>query len=79
MSPHEYLEPKEPSDAGIPQDHPRPAQEEAAHQLAAEARPRLEDRGFSDVQIDDWADAYLARGEAGDVEHFLSWVQTQES
>ena len=76
---HEHLEPEDPSDAGIREEHPRPAQEEAAHQLAAQARPRLERRGFSADQIFEWADTYLARGQQGDVENFLSWIEAQEA
>jgi hypothetical protein len=76
---HSNLEPESPRDAGVDESHPRPAQEEGAHQLAAQAFPALDSRGFTKEQVFTWADAYVAQGGAGDVDAFLNWIERQEA
>lgn len=77
---HDHLEPRDPGDEGVAEQHPRPAQEEAAHQLAAQAKPTLAQHGFTDEQVIEWADAYLAEeGGAPDVDAFVEWIRIRES
>lgn len=48
---------------------------DTAQILANEARERLQTLGFSDTQIREWADIYVADDAATtDVEEFIDWV-----
>ena len=72
------LIPEEPRDAGVPERLADTAHEEGARTLANEARARLAADGFSDDQIRDWAETYIATEGSGDVERFVSWIGEQE-
>lgn len=71
-------EPEDPADAGIPERTPDDSRIEGAHVLASQARPYLEDRGFSEDQVIRWADAFIAEQGHGDVAVFLDWIARQE-
>jgi hypothetical protein len=54
---------------------PDEEQVEAARLLAADAREQLLSEGYSDGQILDWAQRYVAGGNpAADVHDFVAWV-----
>lgn len=72
------LTPEEPHDAGVPEESPGFSHLEGAHLLAAEAGARLGDAGFTRQQILEWAESYLAIESSGDVDGFLTWIETQE-
>jgi hypothetical protein len=46
--------------------------------LANDAREQLSARGFGDEQIRKWADAYIERFGAGEVEQFIAWIEREE-
>ena len=71
--------PKRPRDSGVPAEVPELAQIEGAHLLANEARPFLKDCGFTDRQILEWADTYIARVGSGDVDSFIAWIHEREA
>jgi hypothetical protein len=72
------LEPEDPADAGVAERTPDDSRIEGAHVLAGQARPHLEDRGFSEDQVIRWADAFIAEHGHGDVALFLDWIAQQE-
>jgi hypothetical protein len=81
------LDAEMPRDAGVDQDRPdtpgregRPddSRTEGAHLLASEARERLEPQGFSEQQILDWTEAYIAEHGAGDVDGLIAWIDAQQ-
>ena len=51
---------------------------EGARILANDAREDLRARGFTDDEIDRWADAFLVEQGSGDLPDFLAWIETQE-
>lgn len=71
-------EPQHPEEAGVTKKTPELAQIEAGNILAANARPRLEGRGFDDDQIERWAQTYVAEVGSGDVDSFLGWIEEQQ-
>lgn len=72
------VEPILPREAGVDEQPPDAMQVEGAQLLGAHARPRLKEQGFTDDQIDRWADAFVREEGAGDVEGFLRWVGRQQ-
>lgn len=59
----------------MPDETPDDVRAESAQILANEARERLQTLGFSDTQIRQWADNYVAEdGAPADVEEFIDWV-----
>ncbi len=72
------LKPERPLDAGVEEAVPEPPGVEGAHVLADQARERLRASGFTDEQIDEWADAYIAESESGDLRGFLAWISAAE-
>jgi hypothetical protein len=71
--------PERPSDAGVPEDAPEElGQLEGARILANEARERLRADGFTDTEIDEWAEAYMAEGNVGEAEDLVAWISRQE-
>lgn len=71
--------PREPEEAGVPKKTPDEMQVEAAHLLANDAKGRLEPQGFSDDQIKQWADTFLAEGNVtADVDGFVAWIERRE-
>ena len=72
------LHPEAPDEEGLPTQEPRAMQVEAAHLLANDARDQLRSQGFDDLQIDEWADTYVASVGAGDVDDFIGWIGRQQ-
>lgn len=72
------LTPEEPHEAGVPERVADSSHEEGARILADEAREKLSARGFTDEQIREWAETYIAQEGSGDVDAFVAWIATQE-
>ena len=72
------LRPEEPHEAGVPEKVADQSHEEGARILADEARDRLKERGFTDQQIREWAETYIADEGSGDVDSFITWIEEQE-
>lgn len=72
------LQPAEPEEVGVPERRPPDSRIEGAHVLASEARGALEPHGFSERQILEWAEAFIAEEGNGDVEGFVDWVRARE-
>jgi hypothetical protein len=72
------LTPEEPHEAGVPEKLADTSHEEGARILGDEARERLKDRGFSDEQIREWAETYIAEEGSGSVEGLIEWIGRQE-
>ena len=72
------LTPEEPHEAGVPEKTADAAHEEGARILADEARERLKEKGFTDKQIREWAETYVADEGSGDVDGFIAWIAEQE-
>jgi hypothetical protein len=71
--------PERPRDAGVAETEPEALSAlEGARLLANEAREELTARGFGGEQIRKWADAYIERFGAGDVEQFIAWIEREE-
>jgi hypothetical protein len=71
--------PERPRDAGVAEEVPGELGAiEGARTLGNEARDRLRRDGFTDTEIDQWAEAFIARVGAGTVDDFLAWIVTQE-
>ena len=73
------LEATEPAEEGVSEEDAGFSRTEGAHVLASEAREELEDEGFTEQQILDWAEAFLREEEGGDVDAFLVWIEQQQS
>lgn len=71
--------PERPRDAGVRKKTPDPMDIEGAETLANDARPHLEGRGFTDDQISQWAETYVAEEGSGDVESFVAWIDRRQS
>ncbi|MDX1658248.1 MAG: hypothetical protein R3343_05460 [Nitriliruptorales bacterium] len=78
MADEHDLEPADPAEEGVSEEDAEFSRTEGAHVLASQARESLEGEGFSEQQILDWAEAFVAEEEGGDVEAFLSWVERQQ-
>jgi hypothetical protein len=72
------LTPEEPHEAGVPEKLADQSHEEGARILADEARDKLKDRGFTDEQIREWAETYIADEGSGSVEDLIEWIGRQE-
>jgi hypothetical protein len=72
------LTPEEPHEAGVPERVADPSREEGARILADEARQRLADRGFTDQEIREWAETYIADEGSGSVDAFIAWIAERE-
>jgi hypothetical protein len=71
--------PERPRDAGVAETEPEAVSAlEGARILANDAREQLTARGFGDEQIRKWADAYIERFGAGDVDQFIAWIDREE-
>jgi hypothetical protein len=71
--------PERPRDAGVPEDAPEElGQLEGARILANDARHHLRADGFTDVEIDEWAEAYMAEGNVGEAEDLIAWIRAKE-
>ncbi len=71
--------PQHPRESGVEEEVPELAQIEGAHLLANEARHFLTGCGFTDRQILEWADAYIAHVGSGDVDSFVAWIHEREA
>jgi hypothetical protein len=73
------LTPERPRAAGVPEEVPDAVTAiEGARILANEARERLRADGFTDAQIDEWADAFIAERGSGEVEDLVAWIAARE-
>ncbi len=72
------LKPEEPHEAGVPEKLADQSHEEGARILADEARDRLTDKGFTDQQIREWAETYIAEEGSGSVDGFIEWIAREE-
>ena len=70
--------PERPRDAGVPEEVPELGNIEGARTLGNEARDRLRADGFTDTQIDQWAETYVAENGGGSVDEFVAWITAQE-
>jgi hypothetical protein len=73
----ESLGPKQHPDTPAWAPEPEPMEVESAQLLANHARPVLRQEGFTDLRIDELADAFIAKdiGEATD--DFIRWARTE--
>jgi len=72
------LTPEEPHEAGVPEKVADQSHEEGARILADEARDQLTARGFTDEQIREWAETYIATEGSGSVEGLIAWIAEKE-
>jgi len=73
------LIPERPRDAGVPEEVPAELGNiEGARTLGNEARDRLHADGFTDQEIDQWAETYVAENGGGTVDEFVEWISRQE-
>ena len=72
------LTPEEPHEAGVPERVADQSHEEGARVLADEARERLRDKGFTDEQIREWAETYIAEEGSGTVDGLVAWIAARE-
>lgn len=73
------LTPERPRDAGVPEEVPGALSSiEGARILANEARDRLRADGFTDAQIDQWAEAFIAERGSGEVDDLVAWIAARE-
>jgi hypothetical protein len=73
------LMPGSPADFGVSEPELRIEQVEPARELGNDAREHLREAGFSDTQIDDWADAFIARTGEGSVGELVAWIGDQQN
>ena len=72
------LTPEEPHQAGVPEKVADASHEEGARILGDQARERLKDRGFTDEQIREWAETYIAEEGSGNVDGLIAWIAERE-
>jgi hypothetical protein len=73
------LRPEGPLDALVEPEVADATREEGARVLADEARDLLRPRGFSDQQIREWAETYVAECGSGDVDGLLEFIADREA
>ena len=73
------LTPEEPHEAGVPEKLADQSHEEGARILADEARDRLKGQGFTDEQIREWAETYIAEESSGTVDGLIEWIARKEN
>jgi len=72
--------PERPRDAGVRETEPAElGQYEGASLLANDARERLRADGFTDSQIERWAETYIAERSSGSADEFVAWIIEQEN
>jgi hypothetical protein len=71
-------EPTKPEDVGVAEEVPDLMEIEGARTLGNAARERLHADGFSDAQIDAWAETYIAEVGSGTADEFVAWISAQE-
>jgi len=73
------LTPERPRDAGVPETVPDAVTAiEGARILANEARDRLRADGFTDAQIDEWAEAFISEQGSGEADDLVAWIAARE-
>ncbi len=71
--------PESPEAAGVAERFPDDnGQIEAARLLGNDARDRLRADGFTDQEIDEWAETYTAEIGSGTVDDFVTWIRRRE-
>ena len=70
------LDKQEPGTPGVAPE-PRGMEVESARLLANEVRPTLGAEGYSDLRVDELADAFIARNIGQGEEEFLRWAREQ--
>jgi hypothetical protein len=71
--------PAKPEDVGVAEEVPELTAIEGARTLGNEARARLHADGFTDAQIDAWAETFIAENSSGTAEEFVAWIASQEA
>ena len=71
--------PESPAEAGVVEETPELTAIEGARTLGNDARERLHADGFSDTQIDAWAETFIAEESSGTVDQFVAWISEQEA
>ncbi len=72
--------PERPRDASVPEEVPSSTSAiEGARLLGNEARPRLRSDGFTDRQIDEWAEAFITQTGSGEVDDLIAWIAEREA
>jgi hypothetical protein len=73
------LIPERPRDAGVPEEVPDDGSTiEGARLLGNEVRDRLHADGFTDRQIDQWAETFIAEVGSGSGDDFIAWIAREE-
>ncbi|MGZ8763207.1 MAG: hypothetical protein ACXW2Y_07770 [Acidimicrobiia bacterium] len=71
--------PERPRDADVPEEVPDSTSAiEGARILGNEARARLRVDGFTDRQIDEWAEVFLTEVGSGEVDDLVAWIAERE-
>lgn len=73
------LDPDRPEHEGLVEPELPEVDIEGARLLANEARPRLRDDGFTDVEIDEWVRVYFEQGHEGDVDGFVAFIAAEQA
>lgn len=71
--------PATPEEAGVVEEVPELMAIEGARMLGNDARQRLHADGFTDAQIDAWAETFIAEKSSGSVDEFVAWIASQEA
>ena len=72
--------PEKPEEAGVAEEVPAElGQIEGARMLGNDARARLHADGFTDAEIDAWAETFIAENSSGTVDEFVAWIAKQET
>jgi hypothetical protein len=70
--------PSRPEDVGVAEETPELGEIEGARILGNDSRSRLHADGFTDAQIDSWAETYIAEVGSGTVDEFVAWINRRE-
>jgi hypothetical protein len=71
--------PATPEEAGVVEEVPELTAIEGARTLGNEARARLHADGFTDAEIDAWAETFIAEKSSGTVDEFVAWIANREA
>jgi hypothetical protein len=71
--------PATPEEAGVVEEVPELTAIEGARTLGNEARARLHADGFTDAEIDAWAETFIAENSSGTADEFVAWIASQEA
>ena len=72
------IEPERPHETGVAPKTADATREEGARVLADQAREALQRRGFTDQQLREWAETYIAEHGSGDVGGLIRWIESRE-